>query len=70
MDSVLARVSEATGVPADLLGGFLSVLAASAATGRLPGRADMDGLRESGALAAERGIPCACSPTPACTPPR
>lgn len=57
MDSVLARVSEATGVPADLLGGFLSVLAASAATGRLPGRADMDGLRESGALAAERGIP-------------
>ncbi|MEV5744753.1 helix-turn-helix domain-containing protein [Microbispora rosea] len=57
MDSVLARVSEATGVPADLLGGFLSVLAASAATGRLPGRADMDGLRECGALAAERGIP-------------
>ncbi|WP_328709436.1 PucR family transcriptional regulator [Microbispora hainanensis] len=57
MDSVLARVSEATGVPADLLGGFLSVLAASAATGRLPARADMDALRECGALAAERGIP-------------
>ncbi|ETK31445.1 PucR family transcriptional regulator [Microbispora sp. ATCC PTA-5024] len=50
-------MSEATGVPADLLGGFLAVLAASAATGRLPGRADVDGLRESGALAAERGIP-------------
>ncbi|WP_169952925.1 CdaR family transcriptional regulator [Microbispora sp. H11081] len=57
MDSVLARVSEETGVPADLLGGFLSVLAASAATGRMPARADMDGLRECGALAAERGIP-------------
>lgn len=57
MDDVLARVSEATGVPADLLGGFLSVLAASAATGRLPGRADMDGMRECGARAAERGIP-------------
>ncbi|MBP2702902.1 helix-turn-helix domain-containing protein [Microbispora sp. RL4-1S] len=57
MDSVLARVSGATGVPADLLGGYLSVLAACAATGRLPGRADIDGLRESGALAAERGVP-------------
>ncbi|MEW9530131.1 PucR family transcriptional regulator [Microbispora sp. NPDC049125] len=57
MDGVLARVSEATGVPADLLGGFLSVLTASAATGRLPGRDDVDGLRECGALAAERGIP-------------
>jgi sugar diacid utilization regulator len=57
MDSVLARVSEATGVPADLLGGFLAVLAASAATGKLPGRADIDGLRECGVLAAERGIP-------------
>lgn len=57
MDSVLARVSEATGVPADLLGGYLSVLAASAATGRLPGRSDMDDLKECGALAAERGIP-------------
>lgn len=44
-------------MPADLLGGFLSVLAASAATGRLPARADMDALRECGALAAERGIP-------------
>ncbi|GAA4593776.1 helix-turn-helix domain-containing protein [Planotetraspora phitsanulokensis] len=57
MDDVLARVSEATGVPADLLGGYLSVLAATVATGRLPGRAEVDDLRACGALAAERGIP-------------
>jgi sugar diacid utilization regulator len=50
-------VSEATGVPADRLGGYLSVLTASAGTGRLPDSSEMDALRECGALAAVRGIP-------------
>ncbi|WP_433353917.1 PucR family transcriptional regulator [Microtetraspora malaysiensis] len=54
---VLVRVSEATGVPADLLGGYLSALAASVATGRLPGRSETDALRVCGTLAAERGVP-------------
>lgn len=54
---VLVQVSEATGVPADLLGGYLVVLTGSAASGRLPDRSDVDALRECGALAAVRGIP-------------
>ncbi|MEV6982271.1 helix-turn-helix domain-containing protein [Sphaerisporangium sp. NPDC051017] len=54
---VLAHVSEATGVPADLLGGYLPVLTAAAATGRLPDRDTVDGLRALGAAAAERGVP-------------
>ncbi|GII84144.1 hypothetical protein Ssi03_21340 [Sphaerisporangium siamense] len=54
---VLAHVSEATGVPADLLGGYLPVLSAAAATGRLPGRDAVDALRALGAEAAERGVP-------------
>ncbi|RCG23389.1 PucR family transcriptional regulator [Sphaerisporangium album] len=54
---VLAHVSEATGVPADLLGGYLPVLTAAVSTGRLPGRDAVDGLRALGAAAAERGVP-------------
>ncbi|MCC5581674.1 helix-turn-helix domain-containing protein [Microtetraspora sp. AC03309] len=54
---VLVRVSEATGVPADLLGGYLSALTASIATGRLPDRSEVDALKACGTLAAERGIP-------------
>ncbi|GLX00906.1 helix-turn-helix domain-containing protein [Microtetraspora sp. NBRC 16547] len=54
---VLVRVSEATGVPADLLGGYLSALAASIATGRLPDRSEVDALKACGTLAAERGVP-------------
>jgi DNA-binding PucR family transcriptional regulator len=46
-----------SGVPADLLGGYPDVLAASAATGRLPVRAEMDRFREQGARAAEQGVP-------------
>lgn len=54
---VLAHVSEATGVPADLLGGCLSVLAAASATGRSPDRDAIEALRALGAAAAERGVP-------------
>ncbi|MFC4590885.1 PucR family transcriptional regulator [Sphaerisporangium corydalis] len=54
---VLAHLSEATGVPADLLGGYVSVLAAAASTGRLPGREEVEMLRAAGRDAAERGVP-------------
>jgi sugar diacid utilization regulator len=53
---VLARVSEATGVPADLLGGHLVVLAEASATGRLPDRGALDAYRRSGVHAAEQGV--------------
>ncbi|MFC6087518.1 PucR family transcriptional regulator [Sphaerisporangium aureirubrum] len=55
--NVLAQVSEATGVPADLLGGYPAVLAAASATGRLPARDTIEELRARGASAAERGVP-------------
>ncbi|MEU8268212.1 helix-turn-helix domain-containing protein [Sphaerisporangium sp. NPDC049002] len=54
---VLAHVSEATGVPADLLGGYLSVLTAASSTGRLPDRDAVEALRALGTAAAERGVP-------------
>jgi sugar diacid utilization regulator len=54
---VLAHVSEATGVPADLLSGYLSVLMAASSTGRLPGRDTIEALRALGTTAAERGVP-------------
>ncbi|MCG5216346.1 helix-turn-helix domain-containing protein [Streptosporangium soli] len=54
---VLARVSEATGVPADLLAGHLRALAEASATGRLPGRPELDAYRRCGRQAAERGVP-------------
>jgi sugar diacid utilization regulator len=48
---------EASQVPAELLGGHLTVLAGAAATGRLPGRAALDAYHQAGARAAELGIP-------------
>ncbi|MET8144433.1 helix-turn-helix domain-containing protein [Sphaerisporangium sp. NPDC005288] len=54
---VLAHVSEATGVPSDLLEGCLPVLVAAGATGRLPGRDAVEALRALGTAAAERGVP-------------
>ncbi|GAA4187270.1 helix-turn-helix domain-containing protein [Streptosporangium oxazolinicum] len=39
----------------ELLGGHLRMLREAAATGRLPGRAELDDCRAAGALAAERG---------------
>ncbi|MEV0754370.1 helix-turn-helix domain-containing protein [Streptosporangium sp. NPDC050280] len=40
----------------ELLGGHLRMLREAAATGRLPGRAELDDCRAAGALAAERGV--------------
>jgi sugar diacid utilization regulator len=54
---VLAHASEATGVPADLLDGYLSVLTAASSTGRLPDRDAVEALRALGTAAAERGVP-------------
>ncbi|MEV7967199.1 helix-turn-helix domain-containing protein [Sphaerisporangium sp. NPDC088356] len=54
---VLAHVSEATGVPTDLLGGYLTVLTAASSTGRLPDRDAIEALRALGTAAAERGVP-------------
>ncbi|GGL06868.1 hypothetical protein Sme01_67270 [Sphaerisporangium melleum] len=54
---VLAHVSEATGVPADLVERCLPVLSAASATGRLPGRDVVEALRAAGTAAAERGVP-------------
>ncbi|MFJ2033480.1 PucR family transcriptional regulator [Streptosporangium sp. NPDC087985] len=50
-------MDEVPGVPAGLLGGHPRVLAAAAATGRLPGRAALDDYRAAGARAAESGVP-------------
>ncbi|WP_031166291.1 PucR family transcriptional regulator [Streptosporangium roseum] len=49
-------MDEVPGVPADLLGGHLRVLAAAAATGWLPDRAALDDYRAAGARAAESGV--------------
>ncbi|GAA4227909.1 sugar diacid utilization regulator [Streptosporangium album] len=50
-------MDEVPGVPAGLLGGHPRVLAAAAATGRLPGRDALDDYRAAGARAAESGVP-------------
>jgi sugar diacid utilization regulator len=54
---VLARVSEATGVPADLLSGCRPALTSAASTGRLPDRGEIDAFRSLGGKAAEAGVP-------------
>jgi hypothetical protein len=54
---ILARVGAERGVPADLLEGFVDVLAAAAATGRQPRRAELDLRGAAGMRAAEREIP-------------
>lgn len=48
---------DAARVPAELLGGHLDVLAAAAATGRLPDRAALDAYRGGGERAAQLGVP-------------
>ncbi len=53
---VLARVSEATGVPADLLSGCLPALTSAASSGRLPDREEIMMFRSLGGEAAERGV--------------
>ncbi|MEU3167597.1 hypothetical protein [Streptosporangium sp. NPDC006930] len=42
----------------ELLGGHLRMLREAAATGRLPGRAELDDCRAAGALAASGACPC------------
>src|SRR4051812_35773837 len=57
----LERVAElasqdAGGVPTDLLGDYLPILAEAATRGRFPGRAQIDAVRQQGRRAAEQGV--------------
>jgi sugar diacid utilization regulator len=61
-DSWLVRVAElasvdAGGVPSDLLGNYLPMLAEAATSGRFPGRAQIEAVRQEGRRAAEQGVP-------------
>jgi sugar diacid utilization regulator len=47
---------DAGGVPSDLLGEYLPMLAEAATIGRFPGRAQIDAVREQGRRAAELGV--------------
>ncbi|GAY08221.1 CdaR family transcriptional regulator [Pseudonocardia sp. N23] len=60
-DEWLQRVAQeagrdAGGVPVELLGGFLSVLAQAATSGRRPERAELDAVGHNGRRAAELGV--------------
>ncbi|MFE9692992.1 PucR family transcriptional regulator [Micromonospora sp. NPDC005806] len=60
-DACLAAVARAAsadagGVPVDLLGDYLSLLAEAAVTGRRPGRAELDAVGVLGRRAAEQGV--------------
>lgn len=60
-DTWLERVAElasqdAGGVPSDLLGDYLPMLADAATFGRFPGRAQIDAVRRQGGRAAEQGV--------------
>ncbi len=60
-DAWLERVAElasqdAGGVPSDLLGDYLPMLAEAATFGRFPGRAQIDAVRQQGRRAAEQGV--------------
>ena len=60
-DAWLERVAElashdAGGVPSDLLGEYLPMLADAATFGRFPGRAQIDAVRGQGRRAAEQGV--------------
>src|SRR4051794_36602294 len=60
-DAWLASVSQAAakdaGVSAELLGGYLPMLAEATVAGRRPQRRELDALHASGRQAAEQGIP-------------
>lgn len=61
-DGWLARAAEgaskdAGGVPVELLGDYLPILAAAATFGTRPGRAQIDAVREHGRRAAREGVP-------------
>ena len=60
-DAWLERVAELAsqdsgGVPSDLLGEYLPMLAEAATSGRFPGRAQIDAVRQQGRRAAEQGV--------------
>jgi sugar diacid utilization regulator len=60
-DAWLERVADlashdAGGVPSDLLGEYLTMLAEAATFGRFPGRAQIDAVRRQGRRAAEQGV--------------
>jgi sugar diacid utilization regulator len=60
-DAWLERVAELAshdsgGVPSDLLGEYLPMLAEAATFGRFPGRAQIDAVRRQGRRAAEQGV--------------
>jgi len=60
-DAWLERVAELAsqdsgGVPSDLLGEYLPMLAEAATSGRFPGRAQIDAVRRQGRRAAEQGV--------------
>jgi sugar diacid utilization regulator len=61
-DSWLVRVAELAsedsgGVPSELLGDYLPMLAEAATFGRFPGRAQIEAVRMDGRRAAEQGVP-------------
>ena len=57
LDRVAAEASrDAGGVPGELLGDYLPMLADAATFGRFPGRAQLESVREQGRHASERGI--------------
>lgn len=56
---VMRAASESSGVRAEFLGNYLDLLAAAAATGRRPRRAELDTLRCCGERAAAEGVPLA-----------
>src|SRR6188472_552283 len=47
---------DAGGVPSDLLGDYLPMLAQAATYGRFPGRAEIDAVRQQGRRAATDGV--------------
>src|SRR5512133_1448787 len=57
LDRVAAAASrDAGGVPSDLLGDYLPMLAEAATFGRFPGRAQLEAVRVQGRHASEQGI--------------
>jgi sugar diacid utilization regulator len=56
MTSVAASAAAACGVPVELLGEYLQMLADAAIHGRRPAAADLAAVRELGRLAAEQGV--------------
>jgi sugar diacid utilization regulator len=56
LDTVAASAASASGVPAELLGGYLPMLAHAASNGRRPQPWELEAVQESGRQAARRGV--------------